>query len=330
MSVRTTRAAATVAALSLTVPLGLAGTALAGGEKSRGDERPQTAPGQSKPAQGPARPAHPQGEARGHQKQSAKAPKAKTRKAPKATKPAKAPKAEKPAPAAAKAGKTTICHATGSATNPYVQITISDNALKAHARHQDGRDIIPAPAGGCPKPEPAAAKHGTAAKPVHGKDAKGREKVTICHATGSDTNPYVKITIAAPAVEAHRRHQDGRDIIPAPEGDCPAAAVAPASTAKALSLGAPEPQVLGATAGREPGPATARGGVLGSFATGTSPQGDVLGETAGTTRRESGDTAAATGRLPFTGADVLILVALGLGALLGGVALHRSLSRTAA
>ena len=60
----------------------------------------------------------------------------------------------RPAPPAtnthAKAGKTTICHATGSATNPYVTITISNNALPAHMRHQDGRDIIPAPAGGCP------------------------------------------------------------------------------------------------------------------------------------------------------------------------------------
>ena len=42
-------------------------------------------------------------------------------------------------------GKTTICHATGSETNPYVQITVSDNALAAHSRHQGGRDIIPAP-----------------------------------------------------------------------------------------------------------------------------------------------------------------------------------------
>src|SRR5436305_1353772 len=47
-------------------------------------------------------------------------------------------------------GKTTICHATGSATNPYVEITISNNAIPAHRRHQDGRDIIPAPAEGCP------------------------------------------------------------------------------------------------------------------------------------------------------------------------------------
>ena len=32
----------------------------------------------------------------------------------------------------------------GSATNPYVMITISNNAIPAHQRHQDGRDIIPA------------------------------------------------------------------------------------------------------------------------------------------------------------------------------------------
>ena len=50
-------------------------------------------------------------------------------------------------------GKTTICHATGSETNPYVQITVSNNALAAHSRHQGGRDIIPAPKEGCPPGE---------------------------------------------------------------------------------------------------------------------------------------------------------------------------------
>lgn len=54
------------------------------------------------------------------------------------------------APAANADGKVTICHATGSETNPYVQITISDSAVEAHKRHQDRKDIIPAPAGGCP------------------------------------------------------------------------------------------------------------------------------------------------------------------------------------
>ena len=41
--------------------------------------------------------------------------------------------------------KTTICHATGSETNPYVLITVDNHALKAHSKHQDDQDIIPAP-----------------------------------------------------------------------------------------------------------------------------------------------------------------------------------------
>lgn len=42
------------------------------------------------------------------------------------------------------------------------------------------------------------------------------EKITICHATGSTTNPFVKITIARSAVvTAHIQHQHREDIIPA-------------------------------------------------------------------------------------------------------------------
>jgi hypothetical protein len=46
-------------------------------------------------------------------------------------------------------GKITLCHATGSATNPYVEITVSvAGATHGHAKHPG--DIIPAPADGCP------------------------------------------------------------------------------------------------------------------------------------------------------------------------------------
>jgi hypothetical protein len=34
-------------------------------------------------------------------------------------------------------GKVTICHQTGSGTNPGVTITVSQNALPAHMRHGD-------------------------------------------------------------------------------------------------------------------------------------------------------------------------------------------------
>jgi len=40
-------------------------------------------------------------------------------------------------------------------------------------------------------------------------------KVTICHATGSKTNPYVVITPdASGVIDGHYAHQDHRDIIP--------------------------------------------------------------------------------------------------------------------
>ncbi len=59
----------------------------------------------------------------------------------------------------------------------------------------------------------AAALAGTAAG-VAGAAVGGQAKVTICHATGSATNPFVRITVATPAAAmAHVRHQDERDII---------------------------------------------------------------------------------------------------------------------
>lgn len=54
------------------------------------------------------------------------------------------------ATAVAGSDRTTICHATGSESNPYVEITVSNSALAAHRHHQGREDIIPAPAGGCP------------------------------------------------------------------------------------------------------------------------------------------------------------------------------------
>src|SRR2546428_8670550 len=43
----------------------------------------------------------------------------------------------------------TICHRTGSKTTPYVRLRVSGNVLRTHLKH--AADIIPAPAGGCPK-----------------------------------------------------------------------------------------------------------------------------------------------------------------------------------
>jgi CHRD domain len=56
--------------------------------------------------------------------------------------------------------KVTICHRTGSETNPYVEIRVSKNALKkGHARHAG--DIIPAPNDGCPSQPMSPTQGGT-------------------------------------------------------------------------------------------------------------------------------------------------------------------------
>jgi hypothetical protein len=44
---------------------------------------------------------------------------------------------------------TKICHRTASGKTPYVKLTVSAKALKAHLKH--AADIIPAPSGACPK-----------------------------------------------------------------------------------------------------------------------------------------------------------------------------------
>ena len=45
--------------------------------------------------------------------------------------------------------------------------------------------------------------------------SSAHEHVTICHATGSSSNPYVRISPSASGVfHGHLGHQDGRDIIP--------------------------------------------------------------------------------------------------------------------
>ena len=83
------------------------------------------------------------------------------------------------------AGNITICHSTLSDTNPYVEITISRNALKAHQNHHDGADIIPAPAGGCPAT--ALTPEQIAALPVAGLGGVAGENAAGGGETGAET-----------------------------------------------------------------------------------------------------------------------------------------------
>jgi hypothetical protein len=183
--------------------------------------------------------------------------------------------------------------------------------------------------------------------------APGHNKITICHATGSATNPYVTITIPPPAVAAHSRHQDGRDIIPAPAGGCPTTAPAATTTAPAASSTTSTP-ADGTTAAKTAGKSGVAAGVaagtaspahgtpsqaatpsLKALARRTAPRGrsGVLAETA---HREFGSgtpaaatatrpaDAAATGSLPFTGFDAALVLVAGLAALLAGATLRRA------
>jgi hypothetical protein len=224
----------------------------------------------------------------------------------------------------AKAGKVTLCHATGSATNPYVTITISANAVPAHDRHQDGRDIIPAPAGGCPGGSSQTGDGGQGNENEHGK-------VTLCHATGSETNPYVIITISKNALDAHLRHQDGEDIYPAPDGGCPATEI-PAGVGNPPSgIVSPPGGELAAGGDEAAGGDAPAGEVLGvSEESGSAPDDDEAGAVLGANQGGGEEGAAAGdadgGSLPFTGLGLGLMAAIGLLLALSGRHLRRKAS----
>lgn len=149
-------------------------------------------------------------------------------------------------------------------------------------------------------------------------------KVTLCHATGSETNPYVTITISANAMPAHDAHQDGQDIIPAPGGGCPGGS----------QSGGPENENGKVTPrGETPGPGGQgpAGAVLGVSEENGSAPGDDEGENAVLGANQGGGEEGAaretTGTsLPFTGLGLGLLAAIGLLLALSGGHLRRKAS----
>jgi hypothetical protein len=103
-------------------------------------------------------------------------------------------------------GKVGVCHKTGSATNPYVFITVDVNAVPAHRAHGDIIGVNSQE--NCPKTLPGTTQ------------AQG--KVGICHRTDSVTNPYVYIVVDENAVPAHQEHGDIIGV--SAQTDCPATA----------------------------------------------------------------------------------------------------------
>lgn len=191
---------------------------------------------------------------------------------------------------------------------------------KGHAKpHTTGRAL----AKGHAKPQThgnsAAPNANPPAPPATNTHAKAG-KTTICHATGSATNPYVTITISNNAIPAHRRHQDGRDIIPAPTGGCPATLQSQTQQPTTHNAGQqPAGQVLGESVS---GSSTPSGGVpkisvLGATTSGRAPS-------ASTSPAAKATQASSSSGLPFTGSDAIIVAALGLAALLIGVTMRRA------
>ena len=109
--------------------------------------------------------------------------------------------------AAAPPSRVTICHKTGSQSNPWRRITVSSRAvanpngrsgrvLRGHLRHTGDAVVVGTAA--CPSanvtpqpsPMPAA-------------------RITICHKTGSTTTPYRRITVSSRAV-ANPNSSSGR------------------------------------------------------------------------------------------------------------------------
>jgi cobalamin biosynthesis Mg chelatase CobN len=210
----------------------------------------------------------------------------------------------------------TICHATGSATNPYVRITISRNALHAHTRHQDGRDIVD-PAGDCP----GTARSAAAAVAAEG----GPAKVALCHATGSLTNPFVLITVAIQALAGHERHQDGEDIVN-PTGPCPG------GEARAAKVAGVTAQGRARFFAKDDATARPGRGVLGVSA--SSPESpDSPGASkpgaAGARQAAARSNSSDDGSLPYTGVDVLAVVLIGAALLLAGWRIRKSAAANA-
>lgn len=100
--------------------------------------------------------------------------------------------------AAAAPSKLTICHKTGSTSNQWRRITVSSRAmahpksnsgklLRGHLRHTG--DAVVAGTAACPSVSDTPAPTNTAPT-----------RITICHKTGSASNPYRRITVSSRAV----------------------------------------------------------------------------------------------------------------------------------
>ena len=221
---------------------------------------------------------------------------------------------------------------------------------ESHGKSESARAESHGKSGSHPSQSHANPSPGTPRK--GGREDRPAGKITICHATKSEANPYVEITISVNGLHGHGpaedpRHHEGswQDIIPAPAGGCPAtvqsstqgkAAQTTTPTQTVAPLVAPKPEVsvtASATTAAEP-----RQAVLGVQAAGGDAPADVadepgaskvLGVVASGTNAPKAALAARKvdakgGTLPFTGFELVVVLLAAAAALLGGFALRRA------
>jgi hypothetical protein len=216
--------------------------------------------------------------------------------APAAVAPAQAPApTPTPTPTATPTGALlTIC-SYDPADGSYSPVVIPADQYSPY--FDDEFAIIPAPPEGCDS---------VAADP----DEAARAETTICHVTGDPARPFELVTLPTGDLGGHELHPG--DLIPAPNRTCPGLAYAvPSATPTATPTRTAAPTAV-PTATAEPQDETSGGG---------RPIANVLDDLAGSAPAATTAQSGASS-LPFTGADVWVLFAVGFGFVLMGAGLR--------
>ena len=203
-------------------------------------------------------------------------------------------------------------HAPGATGNPHAPGTTGNphqSGPPGNPGHPTGNDksaaspaVVPLSGSAAGSASVASAPSRAATTPPGQAKSKAKAgKTTICHRTGSATNPFVLITVSDHALPAHAKHGD---LLPGPSGTC-ADATQPISA----------PSSSGGSAGGQgvKGVKKSSGSGAGSDAT-----------SLGTPVADTASDPDSGGGLPFTGENVWLLLLIGVGACAAGLAIHRA------
>ncbi len=223
--------------------------------------------------------------------------------------------------------KITICHATGSESNPYVEITINESGLNGHAKQpHSGTDIIPAPAGGCPGPV-APPEPVDVCPNVDGNQATVPSDLVVVDGQCVTPTPPPAPTDVCPNIDGNQATVPTGQVIV--DGQCVTPATPTTPDGPTPTTPDATPTADGAT------PDAAPAAAADAAAPTASPAEDTTIEaTAGAADVPAGEATAgaaqtANGELPFTGAPTWIVAFAGMLLMLTGSMLHRRAARVA-